>query len=539
MTEAHLASLDLVVIGVYFTVVLGIGVWVAKRTSSGEDLFLAGRSLTWGFIGFSLFASNISSTTLIGLTGDAYRLGISVSNYEWMAGVMLVLAGFFLIPIFIRSKITTIPELLEKRYDGRSRTYFSAVVVISSILIDTAGGIYAGAVVLRTFFPELLPFISDPNLDFIATCAILALVAGLYTAAGGLAAVVYTDVLQAVVLIVGSTVTAGIVFSKFGFSWSEATSELPEGHLSLVRPLGEKGVPWLGTLIGVPIIGLYYWALNQYIVQRVLGAKDVSHARWGAMLGGALKLLPLFIMVLPGALAYTLFPDIERSDAVFPTLVSQLLPPGILGLVLAGLVAAIMSSIDSTLSSASTLISVDFIKKKYPDLSNAKMRKIGSLVTIGLMVAAAAWAPVIRSFPGLWSYIQAVLSYLIPPVVAVFVVGLFWRRANATAAFATLIGGHALSVMVFLCANDGLVFEEAPIQLHFTIICGILTAVCTLAFVALSFALGTRALREDQEELVWTPAVARPANTSGWLSDFRLYSAVVLILTAGMLVVFW
>ncbi|MFP4227928.1 MAG: sodium:solute symporter [Salinivenus sp.] len=533
-----IATLDLVIIGVYFLVVFVIGYLVARQTESGSDLFLAGRTLAWGTIGFSLFASNISSTTLIGLAGDAYRMGIAVSNYEWMAGVVLVFIAIFFVPFFIRSRLTTIPEFLEKRFDVRSRKYFSGLTIFTSVVIDTAGGIYAGTLVLKTFFPDLIPGLG-PEMDFYVTCFILALIAGVYTAAGGLAAVVYTDILQAVILLIGSMFIAVITFGQFDFSWAQATAQLPEGHLSLMQPMDSEGLPWLGTLIGVPILGFYYWGLNQYIVQRILGARDLKNARWGAILGGALKLLPLFIMVLPGAFAFTLYPDLASPDMVFPTLVTDLLPVGAVGIVMAGLIAAIMSTIDSTLNSASTLITIDFIKPNRPDLTPKQVGTIGRVTTIILMIFAALWAPQIREFPGLWSYIQSVLSYLVPPVVAIFLLGVFWPRTNGAGAFATLTGGHALSIAVFLFAQDGLLFESAPIDLHFTIIAGILTALCIGLLVVTSLTLGDAPDPEKIEDLTWANRAVEAPEAMAWYKDYRIQSAAVLGITVAMIIAFW
>ena len=533
-----IATLDLVIIAGYFLIVFAIGYVVAQQTESGDDLFLAGRSLAWGTIGFSLFASNISSTTMIGLAGDAYRMGIAVSNYEWMAGVVLVFIAIFFVPFFIRSGLTTIPEYLEKRFNVQSRKYFSGLTIFTSVVIDTAGGIYAGTLVLKTFFPDLIPGLG-PEMDFYVVCFILALIAGIYTAAGGLAAVVYTDILQAIILLVGSTFIAVITFGQFDFSWAQATAQLPEGHLSLMQPMDSEGLPWLGTLVGVPILGFYYWGLNQYIVQRILGARDLKNARWGAILGGALKLLPLFIMVLPGAFAFTLYPDLASPDMVFPTLVTELLPVGAVGIVMAGLIAAIMSTIDSTLNSASTLITIDFIKPSRPDLTPEQVGTIGRVTTIVLMVFAALWAPQIREFPGLWSYIQSVLSYLVPPVVAIFLLGVFWPRANGAGAFATLTGGHALSIAVFLFAQDGLLFESAPIDLHFTIIAGILTALCLVLFVVTSLTLGTAPEPEKVDDLTWANRAVEAPEAVAWYKDYRIQSGIVLGLTVAMIVAFW
>ncbi|MGF1501350.1 MAG: sodium:solute symporter [Paracoccaceae bacterium] len=523
MEGTDLATLDLVIIALYFAVVLAIGLSVARGVRTGEDLFLAGRSLRWPLIGGSLFASNISSTTLIGLAGAAYVSGISVSNYEWMAGVVLVFMSVFFIPLYLRARISTVPEYLELRFDRRSRLYFSAITIVLSILVDTAGGIYAGAVVLRTFAPDL---------GLWETCFALAIVAGLYTAAGGLRAVVLTDALQAVILIVGSTILTIIVFAEFGFSWSAATEAVPDGHLSLIRPLDDEALPWLGTLIGVPILGFWYWACNQYITQRVLGAASLRDAQWGANLGGLLKLLPLFIMVIPGAMAIGLFPDLENGDQVFPTLVAEMLPIGLTGLVLAGLLAAIMSSIDSTLNSASTLVLKDFVEREGRILEPRALRNWGRATTLILMTVAAIWAPNIANFGGLFSYLQQAFSILVPPVVAVFLLGAFWRRGGGRACITTLVIGHIAGIALFIASQTGLW------TLHFTINVGIMTALSAILFVVL--ASREPAPEEAKTEgLVWRPGALDTAE--GDLPPLRrptLQGIAILGLTALMVAAF-
>lgn len=522
MPQANLAIVDLVVIAIYFAVIVAIGVMVARKVETGEDLFLAGRSLRWPVIGGSLFASNISSTTLIGLAGAAYASGISVSNYEWMAGVVLVFMSAFFIPIYLRARITTVPEYLELRFERRARLYFSGLTVLLSILVDTAGGIYAGSVVLGVFFP---------GIPLWQMCVGLALVAGLYTAAGGLRAVVYTDVIQAVVLILGSTLLTVIVFGEFGYSWQAAKAAIPEGHLSLIRPLDDPALPWLGTLVGVPILGFWYWATNQYITQRVLGAASLRDAQWGANLGGALKLLPLFIMVIPGAMAIGLYPDLPDGDQVFPTLVVDLLPAGIAGLVLAGLIAAIMSSIDSTLNSASTLVIHDFVSRPGHVLEPRRLAFWGRVTTLSLMAIAAAWAPNIANFGGLFAYLQQAFSILVPPVVAVFLLGAFWGRGASQAAFWTLILGHAAGIALFLAGQAGWW------DLHFTINVGIMTALSAAVFVAI-------ALREPapdaahSEGLIWRPGLAE-AEALPLFKRPGAQGIAILAATAVMLAFFW
>jgi len=523
MAEITLSNLDIGIIVGYFLFIIFIGYYVSKRTDTGEDLFLAGRSLGWAAIGFSLFASNISSTTLIGLTGQAYVTGISVSNYEWMAALILVFMAIFFIPYYLRSRIDTIPEFLERRFDSRSRKYFSVVTIFLSIIVDTAGGLYAGALVMRVFFPSLALW---------EVIVPLAIFAGLYTAAGGLKAVVYTDVLQAIILLFGSSLIAYLMFAEFDFSWEAAMANVPDGNMSVIKPLDDPALPWLGTLIGVPVLGFYYWATNQYIVQRVLGAKDVNNARWGAMLGGLLKLPVLFIMVIPGVLAFSVFPDLPDSDMVFPTMVAQILPIGITGLVLAGLIAAIMSSIDSTLNSASTLITMDFVKPKNPNLSPKETAKIGRWTTIILMVIAATWAPMIQYFPGMFQYIQEAFSYIVPPVVAIFIMGMFWQRGNRHAAFITLVSGHLFSFFVFALTKTGF------INIHFTIAAGILTLLCILVFAVVSLA-GPKPAREKVEGITWKSQLAEPASELPWYKDYRIHSAILVALTLALVISFW
>jgi len=520
-----ISTIDLAIIILYFLVVLAIGLAIGRKTKSGSDLFLAGRSLSWWAIGFSLFASNISSTTLIGLSGTAYAAGISVANYEWMASIVLVFFVIFFIPFYLNSRISTVPEFLEKRFDRRSRVYFSALTIFTSIVVDTAGSLYAGAIVLQIFFP---------GADLFATCAGLAIVAGIYTAAGGLAAVVYTDVIQGVVLLVGSCVITYMLFAEIDFSWAAVTATTPPEMLSLIRPIDDPHLPWLGTLIGVPILGFYFWCTNQFIVQRVLGAKDVEHARWGSLLGGLLKLPVLFIMVLPGTMARVAFPDLANGDLVFPTMITELLPIGLKGLVLAGLIAAIMSSVDSTLNSASALVTLDFIKAKRPDMTPEQTAKVGRFTIILFMLFASLWAPQIANFQGLFAYLQQALAYIVPPVVAVFILGVFWRRTSPTAALVTLVGGHIVSAGLFYGATSG------AIELHFTIIAGLLFAISSVICVVTS---NFTAPAPDAvlSQLTWggASAEAKAAPERPWYLDYRHQSAVLLFLTAVLVIAYW
>lgn len=530
MSQMSVHPIDLAIIVAYFAIVIGIGWAVSRQTKSGDDLFLAGRALGFGVIGFSLFASNISAQTLIGLAGDAYSAGIAVSAYEWMAGLILVFSAIFVLPFYIRTRVSTIPEFLAKRYDARVQKYLSVVTIFLSIVIDTAGGLYAGSLVLdKLFFPET----GGDHLFWF--CLGLGLFAGIYTAVGGLKAVVLTDVLQAVILIFGSAAMGLIIFGKFDWSWAQATAGLPPEHLSMIRPADDPVLPWPGLIIGVPLLGFYYWTMNQYIIQRALGAKNLDAARNGAMLGGALKLLPLFIMILPAAFAFKLFPDIPNKDQVFPTMVTELLPVGATGLVLAGLIAAIMSSVDSTLNSASTLVTLDFIKPRRPNITPEQTARIGRICTFVFMGIAIAWAPQIKDFPGLWNYIQSAFAYVTTPLVAVFLTGLFWKGAHSGAGFWALAGGHVTSAVFFVLGP-----VAGMLDIHFTYMAGLLTAWTIVLLVVISLVMTVRTGRPAlPADVTWPPdAKSTDMRPGGLLTDYRLQAGVLVLVTAVMVYVF-
>jgi len=461
-----LHSIDYAILALYAIVVVIVCMRVTRRSPDMDELFLAGRSLGPVVIGLSLFASNISSTTLIGLPGAAWQSGLSVANYEWMAALVLLFAAIYVVPVFIRHKITTVPEILERRFSPVLRKYLSVCSLFLSIVLDTAGSIYAGALVLMLFIP---------GLELFPTCIALAVFSGIYTSAGGLRAVAYTDVLQAVVLLAGSLILTIIVFAQFDFSWSNVVARIPADHMSLIRPLDDDALPWLGTLIGLPILGFYYWTMNQYVAQRILGARDVNAAGYGALIAAALKLLPLFIMVLPGAMAVALFSDLEKADTVFPRLIAEYAPPGLAGLMVAGLLAAIMSSVDSTLNSASTLLIADFVKPAKPHLTHLQLAKLGRFTTLILMAVAALWAPLIDHFPGLFAYLQQTFAYVTPPLVAVFAAGFISRKVGNRAALWGTLTGHVISMLLFIAALADWH------SIHFTIVAGILFAATLLA----------------------------------------------------------
>ena len=513
MTSFELDTLDIIVIGVYLIGIVGIGFWVSRKTASEEDYFLAGRSLTWPLIGLSLFASNVSSSTLIGLAGDAYTTCIAVYNYEWFAVIVLVFFIVFFLPFYLKTKIYTLPEFLEKRFDQRSRYYMSGITVIGNILLETAGALYAGALVINLVLPEVPMW---------QITTVLAFIAGVYTIAGGLKAVVYTDAIQAVLLLIGSTMIAFIAFQKVG-SWDAVLAVTTDRELSLIQPLDDPALPWLGLIVGLPLLGIYFWCSNQYMVQRTLAAKNLDEGRWGALFAGLLKVPILFIMVFPGVFARVLYPNLPKGDLVFPTMIFDLLPVGIRGLILIALIAAIMSSLDSTLNAVSTLVTMDWVKKLKPKMSSKNLVKVGRVATGIVMIIGALWAPQISKFPSLWQYLQGVLAYITPPIVACFVLGVFWPRANGTGAFSGLVFGFLTAIVLLF----------APLELHFLYIAPILFVLSLVTIVIGS--LLTPAPPESTRELVWTASMFREdtERLKGvvWWANYRIQSIILIAIT--------
>jgi len=519
-----LHAADWAVVLLYALGIVGLGLYVSRRRLRPEDFFLASRDSTWPVIGLALLASNISSTTLIGLAGAAYAVGISVYNYEWMAGVVLAFFCVFLLPFILRSQVYTMPEYLERRYDWRARLYFASLTLFLNIAVDAAGTLYGGALLFRLIFPH------TPLWEVVA---VLATTAGIYTVSGGLRAVIYTESVQAVVLLSGAVVIAISAFSKAG-GWAHVMAAVPPERLSLIRPIGDPSVPWPGLIVGVPILGFYFWCTNQFMVQRVMSAKNADHGRWGALFAGLLKLPVLFLMVLPGTCAILLFPHLPKPDLVYPSLIFTLLPQGLLGLVVAGFLAAIMSAVASTFNSASTLVTMDFVTRVAPHLSGTALVLTGRIATLCFMALAVIWAPQIDHFQSLWQYLQATLAYAVPPVVALFLVGMFWQGANGTGAIATLGVGTACGVAMFL---SNLVLHWTDI--HFLYVAPILLAISAAVLVVVSLATKVPG---TGSALVWTPAFFRAESVqlrgAALWRNYRVQAVALLAVTAVIVFLF-
>jgi len=503
-----------------------LGLLVSRRRLAPVDYFLASRATEWPVIGLALLASNMSSTALVGLAGGAYAIGISVYNYEWTATVVLVFFCLYLLPFVIRSRTYTMPEFLERRYDSRVRLLFAVLTLFLTVFVDSAGVLYSGSLVCRLLFP---------NQALWLVVTLLAGTAGLYAALGGLRAVIYTEAVQGVVLMAGALVISVAAFNRAG-GWHAVMSGVDPNALSLIQPLSDRGVPWPGLLLGIPLLGFYYWCTNQAIVQRVLSAKNIDHARWGALFAGLLKLPVLFLIVLPGTCALLLFPRLPRADMVYPRLILELLPQGFVGLVVGGFAAATMVSIAAMLNSASTLITMDVVRFFNPSLADADMVRIGRWATAGLLVVAVCWAPELQLFSSLWQYLQAVLAYAVPPVVAVFLGGMFWRGANAKGAVAAMTLGSICGLSLFLM-NAVLDWTH----LHFLYAAPILTVIdlAILVFVSLSDpGLAAAGSEATMWRLDYQRAENRRLEPLPVWQNYRVLAAALLALTAGIVVAF-
>lgn len=499
----------------------------SANKAGAEGYFLGGRSFLWPLVGLSLFATNMSGSSFIGLAGAGYNQGVAVYGYEWMAVMVLVFFVFFILPFYLRSGVFTVPEFLEKRYDRRSRMAFSALNLFTNVFVDCAAALYAGAIVIRTLFPAVPLWVSVWS---------LALIAGIYTIFGGLSAVVVSDIIQATMLIIGATIVAVLTFRALP-SWEAVERAAPRDGLSLIQPTSDPTLPWPGLFTGVLIVVLYFWATNQLTVQRTLGARDLNHGRWGTLFAAALKLPILFIMILPGTMALVLYPGLSNPDLVWPTLAFDLLPVGLRGVVLAALIAAISSTVDSVFNSAATIVTMDFVRIYRPNISQNGLAAIGRLTTGIVMIVAAAWAPQIQGFQTLWQYLQSVLSYVVPPVVAVFVLGIFWRRINRQGAFYTLSIGVPLGIAGFV-ANE--VYRLSSIQ--FLYAAGISFAVSCLILVGVSLATSPPP-RESTEGLTWRRGMwaedSRSLEGTPPYRNYRYLSLALLAVTAAIVIWWW
>ncbi|MDO5494021.1 MAG: sodium/solute symporter [Nesterenkonia sp.] len=527
MPDFDLHPIDLVVIGAYVVLIIGIGYWSGRRTKDSDDYFLAGRTMVWPLVGFSLIVTNFSGTQFLGLAGAGYETGIAVWNYEWMATLVLVFFALLILPIYLQSKITTVPEYLEKRYDRRSRYAFSGFTVVTGMLIDSAGGMFAGALVLSLLFPDV------PLMVHIVTIAVLG---GLYVILGGLRAVMITDTIQGVLLFVAAGIIFVLVFERFDFDWS-VFPELAGGEdFSIARPVDDDFFPWPGIFTGAIWLGLFVWISNHVVVQRVLAAKSIDHGRWGALFAAVMQLPLLVLLIFPGILAREEFPDLGDADLAWPSLVFEFIPVGLRGLVVAALIAALMSTLDSVLNGAASLVVNDFIKTRRNPPGEKRLLLYSRLLVGGFMVVAVLWAPVLLTFDTLVEYFQSFLGYVTMPFVVVLIGGIFWKRATAGAAFWTLVLMTPVGLLGFVVGEILQLYG-----LHFLYATGIALGLSLGVFVVVSLAqpapqqVSIRDLTFDGS--TWRQETLEQRKKP-WYARYRVAGAALVVLTVAVVVPF-
>lgn len=436
-----LDSLDWISISLYFLVLMGIAVWVIRRKKENtEDYFLAGRNVGWFVVGASIFASNIGSEHVVGLAGTGASNKLPLLIYEIHAWIVLLLGWMFL-PFYARSGVFTMPEFLEKRFDARSRWILSVFSIVAYVLTKISVTIYAGGIVVSALL----------GIDFWTGAIATVVLTGIYTVLGGMRAVVYTEALQAVVLVVGAATLTIIGLDHVG-GWNSMRETVTPEYLNMWRSISDPDFPWLPLVITSTIVGIWYWCTDQYIVQRALTAKSIKEGRRGTIFGALLKLMPVFLFLIPGVIALTLKMrgelEWETPDQAFPVLMSNLLPSGLRGLVAAGLLAALMSSLASVFNSCSTLFTVDIYKKLRPGTPEKKLVRTGQIATLIVVIIGIIWIPIMANISGvLYEYLQSVQSYIAPPIAAVFLLGIFHKRINAQGAFVTLIAGFVVGAL--------------------------------------------------------------------------------------------
>lgn len=529
----YLTGLDWAIIAFYFLIIAGISIWAVrkKQKTNAEDYFLAGRHLGWFIIGASIFASNIGSEHLVGLAGSGATDGVALAHYELHAWCLLVL-GWVMVPFYMRSKVFTMPEFLERRFTPRARTVLSIISLIAYILTKIAVAIYAGGIVFRALLPE----INFMGMDTFWIGSILLIVlTGIYTIFGGLRAVVYTETLQTFVKIIGAIMVTYFGLKALG-GWEKlyeiCGSEMfnlwkpivPDGVESTWAPVKEAGrqawyfndkYPWPGMLLCAPIIGLWYWCTDQYIVQRVLGAPNEKEARRGSTFAAFLKLTPVFLFIIPGMICFALAKsginaDLhrelfdasgnlirDRAQAAFPLLVMHVLPIGVRGIVVAGLLAALMSALAGVFNASSSLFTMDFYSKLRPKATQQQLVVVGRVATVVMVIIGLLWIPVIQGGKGLYDYLQGIQAYLAPPIFVVFFFGIFMKRMNGPGCLATLLTGFLMGL--FRLAVDtpvklmGTSYTEGSFlwivnNIFFQYYSLLITVICIIVFIVVSYA---------------------------------------------------
>ena len=511
------SALDTIAFVAYFLVVALVAVIAGRREREAADYFLAGRNLPWWIIGISLIASNISTEHFVGMAGSGVDFGLAIASYEWMAAVTLVIVARYFLPKFLAMGITTMPEYLENRFDVRSRSFLAFYMILAYVFVAMATVLFSGGLALQTIFDLPLGW----------GIVILAVFAGAYTAYGGLKAVVWSDLIQGLMLLLGGAIVTVLGLRAIG-GWDALMAQAGD-KFHTVLPLDHPELPWFAIFFGgLWIANLFYWGANQFITQRTLAARDVKHGLYGAVFAAYIKLVIPFIIVIPGIIAGILYADeLTRSDMAYPMLIQRLLPAGLTGLIFAALLAAIMSSLDSMLNSAATIFTLDIYHRHLrAEASQRQLIRVGRLSTVAFLIIAAAWAPALLSFERVFSYIQEFWGIITPGVAVVFLGGLFWKRATARAA--AWVMGLTLPVTVGVkLLSPGTAFLN---QMWFA----------GLALIALLVIISR--LSPEPERAAALAESSREASTAAVLGRDRLFDALclgVMVLTAALYVAFF
>jgi SSS family solute:Na+ symporter len=527
-------GLDLVIIVLYLAAIMAIGFYSSRNASaSSSEYFLAGRSLGWAMVGAALFASNISTIHLVGLAASGYNEGLVWGNFEWMASFTLVLLSLVFAPFYFRSRISTLPEFLERRYCPAARSMLAFMGIVAALFIHIGMSLYAGAVVFDQFL----------GIDVITSIVVISAVTVTYTVLGGLKAVVVTETIQAVLLLIGAVAVTAAGVSALPahgiHSLEDFRAAVRPEQLSMLHTDNHAGLAWYSVLLGYPVLGIWYWCTDQTIVQRVLGSRSERDAQLGPLFAGLLKVLPVFLMVLPGVIGYVLFRDLIGTDGnrTLPVLINQLIPVGLKGLLCAGILSALMSTIASALNSCGTLVAVDIVKRLWPETSDHAQVRVGQISSVVVMLLAMAWSTQGGRFTSIFEAINAIAADLAPPITAVFLWGVFWRRGTSQGALATLVLGFLLGAAAFAADLPLFGTEKVITQgwgIPFMLQAWWLFCLCSVVFVVVSLC-SHPPRRVQVDGLTWeNPLEVLSKSGPQGMTDPRWLSALLLAVIGSL-----
>jgi len=532
----QLGTIDILFVVLYLLIIAGVSVWsIRKSKSSPSGYFLANRNLGWWVIGASILASNVGSEHIVGLAGTAAKSGLVMGHYELHSWIVLVL-GWVFVPFYMRSMVYTMPEFLERRFNAKARRLLSVIQLLSYVITKASVTIFAGALVFNSFL----------GVDFWTGAIILVVVTGIYTVLGGLHTVMYTEAIQAIVLLFGSAVLLFIGLDKVG-GWQAMIASIPKEKLNMFPPLSDPDFPWVGILLASPIVGLWYWCTDQHIVQRCLAGRNEKEARRGTIFAAYLKLLPFFIFLIPGLIAYGLSQqgklELTDANAAFPTLVKAIMPVGLRGLLAGGLLAALMSSLASVYNACSTLFTMDIYQKIKPAADDKELVRVGRIATGVVVLLGMAWIPMMgRVSDTLYQYLQSVQSYLAPPIAAVFLLGVFFKRINATGAYTAMVVGFIagllkLTLEMFKDNFSGIVYQFATINFLYFCILLFLFSMVLMVIVSL---LTEKPPEQQIRGLTFATTVAqdKAASRASWNAKDVVLSLIVVAIIISIFMYF-